>query len=126
MSAPDRLWCWNFQTEEGSWEKGWGGYARPILLRALAEGERNTGAVYIRADLADARLERAVRATLEAAAQMVDCGCDKAQKAAVIAAKAPNGVPRWMACGEANCGAIDAAAILALDPAQIVKEMKDE
>lgn len=58
---------------------------------------------------------------LEAAAQMVDCGCEQAQKAAAVAAEAPNGGPRWMACGEANCGAIEAAAIRTLDPAQIVK-----
>lgn len=43
---PDKLWCWNFQNEEGSWEKGWGGYARPNNLFPMDERERNTGAIY--------------------------------------------------------------------------------
>jgi hypothetical protein len=54
------------------------------------------------------------RRAMEAAAQVVECGCGEDEKARAVAAEAPNGGPRWMACGEANCGAIDAATIRAL------------
>lgn len=49
--APERLWRWNFQTTEGSWGKGWGGYARQENRRPIDERESNTGAEYVRADL---------------------------------------------------------------------------
>jgi len=51
-NAPEKLFCWNFQTKKGSWEKGWGGYSRATNLTPMDERERNTGALYIRADLA--------------------------------------------------------------------------
>jgi hypothetical protein len=64
--APARLFCWNFQTDEGAWEKGWGGYARPDNLHPMDEKERRTGGIYyherevegLRARLAEAEAER--------------------------------------------------------------------
>lgn len=57
----------------------------------------------------DAMIAEAVKAEREACARMVDCGCEKGQKAAVIDPK--NGADRARACGQYNCGAEDAAAI---------------
>ena len=69
-TIPEKLFCWNFQTEKGGWEKGWGGYCRATNLHPMDERERNTGAVYARLDLVkekdttdefpspDARLDR--------------------------------------------------------------------
>lgn len=57
----------------------------------------------------DAMIAEAVAKEREACARMVDCGCDKGQKAAVIDAE--NGADRARACGQYNCGAEDAAAI---------------
>lgn len=56
-----------------------------------------------------AMIAGAVAKEREACARMVDCGCDKGQKAAVIDAE--NGADRARACGQYNCGAEDAAAI---------------
>ncbi len=53
--------------------------------------------------------DEAVRAEREASARLVDCGCDKRQKAAVIEAK--TSAERARACGQYNCGAEDADAI---------------
>ena len=53
--------------------------------------------------------DEAVRAEREACARLVDCGCDKGQKAAVIEAK--NSADRARACGQYSCGAEDADAI---------------
>ena len=53
--------------------------------------------------------DEAVRAEREACARLVDCGCDKRQKAAVIEAK--TSAERARACGQYNCGAEDADAI---------------
>jgi hypothetical protein len=50
-TIPEKLFCWNFQTEKGGWEKGWGGYCRATNLHPMDERERNTGAVYARLDL---------------------------------------------------------------------------
>lgn len=51
--APEKLFCWNFQTKEGGWEKGWGGFSRQNNLRPLDDAEAKTGALYIRADLVE-------------------------------------------------------------------------
>jgi predicted phage gp36 major capsid-like protein len=69
----------------------------------------------LRATRAD-ELARAYMLGVGDAAEPVDCGCDLAQKALAAAAEKPNGGPRWMACGEENCGAIEADAIRALTP----------
>lgn len=53
--------------------------------------------------------DEAVMAEREASARLVDCGCDKRQKAAVIEAK--TSAERARACGQYNCGAEDADAI---------------
>ena len=45
--APERLWAWSFNT----WDK-WGGYARPNNRHPIGDKERETGAEYIRADIA--------------------------------------------------------------------------
>ena len=45
---PDKLWAWSFNT----WASGWGGYARQSRLAPLTDRERNTGAVFVREDLA--------------------------------------------------------------------------
>lgn len=58
-SAPEQLFCWNFQTEEDGWEKGWGGYARQYNLSAMDQRERNTGDEYILADLHEAAIRAA-------------------------------------------------------------------
>jgi hypothetical protein len=63
--APEKLFCWNFQTEQGAWEKGWGGYARPQNLAPMDDRERATGAVYVRADLHAAASARAEAALAE-------------------------------------------------------------
>lgn len=63
-------------------------------------------------DLAQALVswrDEAVAKEREDCARMVDCGCEKGQKAAVIDPK--NGADRARACGQYNCGAEDAAAI---------------
>jgi hypothetical protein len=80
------------------------------MLRALAA--ENARLRITRAD----ELVKAYMLGVGDAAEPVDCGCDLAQKALAAAAEKPNGGPRWMACGEANCGAIEAAAIRALTP----------
>ena len=57
----------------------------------------------------DALIAEAVAKEREACARLVDCGCDKRQKAAVIEAK--TSAERARACGQYNCGAEDADAI---------------
>ena len=57
----------------------------------------------------DAMIAEAVAKEREACARLVDCGCDKRQKAAVIEAK--TSAERARACGQYNCGAEDADAI---------------
>ena len=53
--------------------------------------------------------DEAVANERDACARLVDCGCDKSQKTAVI--EAENSAERARACGQYNCGAEDAAAI---------------
>jgi hypothetical protein len=56
------------------------------------------------------------RAALEEAAGVVQCGCANRALVAETAARCgPNSGARWGLCGEAHCGALDAAAIRALD-----------
>jgi hypothetical protein len=56
------------------------------------------------------------RAALEEAAGVAECGCANRALVAETAARCgPNSGARWGLCGEANCGALDAAAIRALD-----------
>jgi hypothetical protein len=57
-------------------------------------------------------MKDAYRAGLEAAAAFIDCGCPNA--AAVVALGKPNCAERWNLCGQANCAALDAAAIRAM------------
>jgi len=73
---------------------------------------RYLGPVLTPAEVAAAVAE-ARRAALEEAAQQIECGCDPARRAAVVAAP-PNSAARWNACGAAYCCAIGAAAIRAL------------
>lgn len=54
-------------------------------------------------------------AARDAAAREIDCGCAPARKAQA-AGNTPNGGLRWLACSEANCAAIEAAAIRAMEP----------
>lgn len=56
-----------------------------------------------------ALIRQAVEAEREACARLVDCGCDRGKKAAVLSAS--NGADRARACEEYACGADDAAAI---------------
>ena len=99
--APARIWAYtgdgmgNRMTDHGTWDTG--------LERQPDCHPEWPHEAYVRADLADARLERAVRAALEAAA-------DAAHEAWT------DGVPV----------AEIASVIRAIDPARIVKEMKDE
>jgi hypothetical protein len=72
MSGPEKLFCWNFQTDEGAWEKGWGGYARATNLAPMDERERNTGALYTRTDLIPDP-HAIARAAMEAAAICALC-----------------------------------------------------
>jgi hypothetical protein len=51
------------------------------------------------------------REALEEAARTIECGCPDRDKVALLP---PNGGERWRLCGEANCMAIEAAAIRAL------------
>lgn len=60
MGIPERLFCWNFQTKEGGWEKGWGGYARQAPLTPMDDRERNTGAVFVRFDISQDLLRDAI------------------------------------------------------------------
>lgn len=60
-----------------------------------------------------AAFKRGAEAMREAAAREIECGCDPDRRARVLAVP-PNSGARWEACGEANCCAIDAAAIRAL------------
>lgn len=60
---------------------------------------------------------RGYQAAREQAAQQIECGCDPARRAKVVAVP-PNSAARWNACGEANCCAIDAAAIRVMQPDQ--------
>ena len=76
---------------------------------AVDQYRRAEGLLAERDQLAAAVAE-ARREGMREAADMMDCGCDEARKAAAVAAK-PNSVERWNACGEANCCAIDAAFI---------------
>lgn len=71
MTQPEKLWCWNFQTEKGGWGKGWGGYARPDPRHPLDDRERNTGAEYVRVDVAEAAMKEAREKALREAADMV-------------------------------------------------------
>jgi hypothetical protein len=72
---------------------------------------------YTRADM-----EAAIQRALEGAAQSVDCAC--AGREAVLQCSHRNSRTRWECCGEANCSALEAADIRALDPAQFIKEPK--
>lgn len=63
--SPDKLFCWNFQTKEGGWEKGWGGYSRQENLYPMSEHERNTGGVYILMEAHLAEVEAAVKRALD-------------------------------------------------------------
>ena len=96
--APARIWAYtgdgmgNRMTDHGTWDTGLEG--QPDCHTEWPHE------AYVHADLADARLERAVRAALEAAA--------------VVATD-------WTLGPEEL-----APRIRALDPAQIVKGMKDE
>jgi hypothetical protein len=84
---PDRLFCWNFQTEEGAWEKGWGGYARPQNLAPLDNKERVTGAVYVREDICNGLLE-ALRELTRTCKPSCPDGVDAIHNARVLIAKA--------------------------------------
>lgn len=105
MSGPDRIfaksWMHATHTEVGVWSAthhvGTVEYIRrdPVVLAALPEVQ--------------ALIAEAVAKEREACARMVDCGCDKGQKAAVIDAE--NYADRTRTCGQYNCGAEDAAAI---------------
>lgn len=105
MSGPDRIfaksWKHATHTEVGVWSAthhvGTAEYIRrdPTVLAALPEVQ--------------ALIAEAVAKEREACARMVDCGCEKGQKAAVIEAK--NSADRARACGQYNCGAEDADAI---------------
>ena len=81
-------------------------------------GEGAYAVEYIRADLVEAAIKRA----LEGAAQSVDCAC--AGREAVLQCSHRNNRLRWESCGEANCLALEAADIRALDPAQFIEEPK--
>lgn len=74
MTQPEKLWCCNFQTEKGGWEKGWGGYARPDPRHPLDDRERNTGAEYVRVDVAEAAMKEARESALREAANSVQIG----------------------------------------------------
>jgi hypothetical protein len=67
---------------------------------------------YLRAALAVRREADAYRAGLEAAAAFIECGCPNAD--AVVALGKPNCAERWNLCGQANCAALEAAAIRAM------------
>jgi hypothetical protein len=60
---------------------------------------------------ARAAITVARREALEEAARTIECGCPDRDKVALLP---PNGGERWRLCGEANCMAIEAAAIRAL------------
>jgi hypothetical protein len=64
----------------------------------------------------------AIKRALEGAAQSVDCAC--AGREAVLQCSHRNSRTRWESCGEANCLALEAADIRALDPAQFIEEEK--
>lgn len=69
--APERIWAWCFnKVQHGGWGE-WGGYARQNHFHPLDEREAETGAEYIRADIARADLEAAVLAEREACAKVV-------------------------------------------------------
>ena len=48
MTTPDQLFCWNFQNDDGGWDKGWGGYARKEPITPMDQRERDTGAIFVR------------------------------------------------------------------------------
>ena len=103
--APARIWAYtgdgmgNRMTDHGTWDTGLEG--QPDCHPEWPHE------AYVRADLADARLERSVRATLEAAADccIPHCDDDSLDRQAKL-----------------EC----ALTIRAIDPAQIVKEMNDD
>jgi superoxide dismutase len=64
----------------------------------------------------------AIKRALEGAAQSVDCAC--AGRETVLQCGHRNNRLRWESCGEANCLALEAADIRALDPAQFIEEPK--
>ena len=111
MSGPDRIWAFDYdlQDEDGTWRR-WQCWAEdhPKPMRAT-EYIRRDPAVIAALPEVQAMIAEAVAKEREACARMVDCGCDKGQKAAVIDAE--NGADRARACGQYNCGAEDAAAI---------------
>lgn len=70
MTQPEKLWCWNLQTEKGGWDKGWGGYSRPEPRYPLDERERNTGAEYVRADIVETTVKDVREKALREAAEI--------------------------------------------------------
>lgn len=64
--APERIWAWCFQANEGGGWGDWGGYARQGNICALDDRERKTGAEYIRADLATAAVTAEKAALVDA------------------------------------------------------------
>lgn len=106
--APERLWCWDFQTAEGSWGKGWGGYARQENRRPIDEREGNTGAEYVRADLYAAQAAKIARLTAERDAALA--GARKAHDA--LWELNPNNYDHDEVC-KLNDGAIEAILTLA-------------
>jgi hypothetical protein len=68
----------------------------------------------------EGRLE-GIRLGLEAAGRHIQCGCPSSVREKIVTLPHNSG-ERWRLCGEANCGALDAAAIRALSPETITKE----
>lgn len=106
MSEPDRIWIDSRGAALGG---NWGAEGGFCHLTGGTEYIRRAPAVLAALPDVQALIAEAVAKEREACARMVDCGCDKGQKAAVIDAK--NGADRARACGQYNCGAEDAAAI---------------
>lgn len=114
MDAHKRIWAWpafgpesvtgtwsaNTYYDENAAEYILGSEHDRLMAGKDAEIER------MRAKLSDARNQ-----ALEDAARMVDCACEC--RDAVLTAKTK--VERWNACGCDPCGALDAAAIRAMN-----------
>ena len=69
-----------------------------------------------------ADMEAAIKQALDAAAQFIDCTC--VGRKTVLQCGHRNNHLRWEACNEANCGALEAAGIRAIDPEQFIEEPK--
>ena len=103
MTGPNVIWL-----EPTGIRDGWTGLPHQVV-DGDTEYIRRDPAVLAALPEVQALIRQAVEAEREACARLVDCGCDRGKKAAVLSAS--NGADRARACEEYACGADDAAAI---------------